>query len=108
MGLPIVQTINSTGTSSAICMDWTLVPFNASFAVALVGNTTANFKIQYSLDDLNTVASPTWFDDANVGANTTGSSVGNYIAPVRFLRANTSAISSGGSFTFTVLQGLPV
>lgn len=108
MGLPIVQTINATGTSSAICLDWTLVPFNASFAVALQGSSTGVFKIQYSLDDVNTVASPTWFDDANVGANSSASAVGNYIAPIRFLRANTSALSGGGSFTFTVLQGLPV
>lgn len=108
MGNPIVQTITGTGTSSPICMDWTLVPFNASFAVALVGNSTANFGVQYTLDDVNAVASPQWFYDTNVGANSTGSAAGNYIAPVRFLRCNTSAISGGGSFTFTVLQGLPV
>ncbi len=108
MGNPSYQTVNSTGTTSPVCMDWTLVPFNASFAVELQGNTTATFAVQYTLDDVNGAGTVTWFNDANVGANSTTSAAGNYIAPVRSLRLNTSTLSASGTIQFVVLQGLPV
>ncbi len=89
-------------------MDWTLVPFNASWAVNLQGNATGTFKVEFTLDDVNGSITPTWFTDANAPANTTTSVSGNYISPVRSLRLNCSALSSGGSINFVVLQGLPV
>lgn len=108
MGMPSYQTVNSTGTTDPVVMDWTLVPFNASFAVELQGATTATFAVQYTLDDVNGTNTVKWFNDANVGANSTSSAAGNYVAPVRALRLNTSALSASGSIIFAVLQGLPV
>lgn len=102
------QTISTTGAATPIGMDWTVVPFNASFAVELQGATTATFSVQFTLDDLNLVTTATWFTDTNVGLNSTASSVGNYTFPIRFVRVNCTALSASGSILFNVIQGLPV
>ena len=107
MGNPTYMLVNATGTAAPVILDWTLVPFNASFAVEMQGNTTATFGVQFTLDD-PTTATPKWFYDSNVGQNSTATFVGNYIAPVRAVRLETVSLTSGGSIIFAVLQGLPV
>ncbi len=79
-------------------------PFNASYAVVLVG-ATATFGVQFTLDDPNNAnVTPVWFNDATNGTGVTASAVGNYTFPVRALRLNVAALS-GGTIRFVVLQG---
>lgn len=109
MGNPNYQSISATGTGTPVILDWTVVPFNVSFAVELQGSSTATFGVQYTLDDVNDGSrSATWYYDSNVGSGTTGTFVGNYMFPVRAVRLETTALSANGSIVFAVLQGLPV
>lgn len=103
MGMPSYQTFTSAVTGTAVFLDWTCVPFNASFAVEIKSG-TATFGVQFTLDDPD--SSPTWIGDVNVPAGTATTSVGNYMFPVRAVRCVVSAI--GGTTQFAVLQGLPV
>ncbi len=107
MSNPVYQLTNAAGTAAPVVLDWTLVPFNASFAVEMQGASTGTFGVQYTLDDINS-GTPKWFYDSNVGQGSTAVFVGNYIAPVRAIRLETTDLSSGGSIIFAVLQGLPV
>ena len=107
MGNPVYQLTSAVGTATPISLDWTISPFNASFAVELQGNTTAQFGVQYTLDDVNGTITPTWFYDSNVGQNSTASAAGNYMFPVRSVRLVTANLSANGTIVFAVLQGLP-
>lgn len=108
MGNPVYQTINSTGTSTPVSLDWTLVPFNAAFAVELQGNTTATYKVEFTLDNVNDNTTATWFESISAPANSTTSLYGTFTAPVTFTRVNCSALSANGTIRFAVVQGIPV
>lgn len=109
MANPVYQLISANGTGTPVSLDWTQPVFNASFAYELQGSSTATFSVQYTLDDVNgTTITPTWFEDANVAANSTASVVGNYMFPIRAVRHITSGLSANGSAVFAVLQGIPV
>ena len=99
---------NAVGTTAPILLDWTLVPFNASFAVDLNGATTSTFTVQYTLSNIeNGTANGIWHNDANVASSQT-TYVGNYMFPVRAVQLVVSNLSANGSGTFNVIQGLPV
>jgi len=107
MSIPSYQRINATGTTNPVMLDWTLVPFNASYAVTLTTG-TGTYKVQFTLDDPNSTATVTWFDDVNAPANSTTNIAGNYIAPVQAVRLNCSSLGNSAVMQFAVLQGLPV
>ena len=95
----------TTGVKSSLNMDPSICPFNASLAV-FVG-TTATYKIQYSLDPIETAdASSRWFDDANLPASTTVSGVTNYMFPVTKVRIDISAVT--GTLELKTLQGFMI
>ncbi len=105
---PQYISFSATGTTVPAPLDWTLVPFNASFSVDLAGNATGTFTIQYTLQNPeNGTSLVVWHNDANV-ANSTTNLVGNYMFPVRAIQLVVSGLSSGGTGTLSVLQGLPV
>lgn len=128
MAMPISQlltgTTNGTSVGTAVTLDWTQTPFNVSVAVELLAG-TGSFGIQYTLDNVNNVATGTalpleaypggtttvtWFNDANIGTASTVSTTGNYMFPVQALRCvvNTAFTNSTGTFSlqFVVLQGV--
>ena len=108
MGLPVYQSFTATGTSVPVFLDWTVVPFNASFAVDLAGSATATVTVQFTLmDPSNGTSLVVWHNDANV-ANATSNLVGNYMFPVKAIQLVVSSLSANGTGTFSVLQGLPV
>src|SRR6185436_7613465 len=106
-------TLSSVGVSNPINLNWR----GAKPITALVtlGSTTmtTDFTIQYTLDDLQLVSSPTWiaigsstgspathFSSANAdGAVTVG-----FLYPIAGLRISSTALSSS-SLRLTTLQG---
>lgn len=104
MANPSYQTHTTTGAKDPVLLDWTLTPFAVSVGVELASG-TATFKVQYTLDDLNSSSpTPYWFDDANIPAGTTATDITNYVVPIRAVRLNIAAIS--GTVNFKVVQGL--
>jgi len=108
MGNAVDLAFNSVGTTVPVNLDWTVVPFNASFAVNLAGNATGTFTVQYTLQNpSNGTGLINWYNDANV-ASSTSTFVGNYMFPVQAVRLVMSSLSTNGTGAFSVLQGLPV
>lgn len=95
-------TIASVTTSAVLPMDYKQAPFSVSFAVVVSG--TLTYSVQHTFDDVfNSSVTPTWFDHSSIAAQTTNKD-GNYAFPVRAVRLNVTAYTSGGA-TMTVLQG---
>jgi hypothetical protein len=95
--------VSSATTSAAIPVDYRQNPFTIGFGVD-VGAGTLTFKVQHTFDNIyDPAVTAVWFDHPTVTgkpANTDG----NYAAPVRALRLNVTAWTSGTA-TMTVLQG---
>lgn len=98
---PQVTTLSSVATSAPIPMDTLQVPFNVGFAVVLTG--TATYTVEHTFDDILGGVTPTWFPNSVVAAQTT-SKDGNYAFPVRAIRLNVTAWTSG-NVTLTIAQG---
>jgi hypothetical protein len=100
------QSASSTGTLTPVSLDWTNVPFNASFATNITTG-TAIYSVEFTLDDVNNAAiTPKWFATSAAPASTSASVNGGFTTPASFVRLNVSAIT--GTMLFTVLQGLPL
>lgn len=106
-------TLSSVGVSNAVNLNWRgSKPVTA--VVTLASTTmTCDFTVQYTLDDLQLIASPTWiaigsstgssathFSSANADASVT---VG-FMYPIAGLRISSTAISSS-SLTMKAIQG---
>ena len=110
MGMPINITYDSsapgfaTGPQVPVCLDWTLVPFDARIAVYLASG-TASYSVESCLDDVNSGAAPRWFTDPVLNQWQTASGVTSYTSPVQFVRLNLNALS--GVVEFKIVQGLP-
>jgi hypothetical protein len=101
---PIVVTkAGSTGTTAWIPMDYKQSPFNVGLAVVLSG--TATYDVEHTFDDIfDPNVTPTAFKHSVLTAQTTNKD-GNYAFPVRAIRLNVTAWTSGNA-TITLLQGL--
>jgi len=107
MGLPYVQTIVAAapaGAQAPYAADWMQSPFDCTWSLEGLGSTTGTYSIEYTMDDVNAVASPTWTQI--VPANQTINRQGQITFPVMFLRVNFSVGPVGGNCTFVVLQGM--
>lgn len=109
-GMPIYQIVNGTTTGTAVILDWTQTPFNASLAVSIL-NGTGTFTAQYTLDNPNAAidqgsasTTVTWFNDVNI-ALASANIAGNYMFPVRALRLAVQSSAATGQFQFAVIQG---
>lgn len=107
-------TLSSVGTSNSVAADW-IGSKPTTIAVSLGSTTmTADFTIQYTLDDLQRSTSPVWFAlSSEIGSSAqhfsaavadTGVTVG-LLYPVAGLRLSSTAISSS-SLTLRVIQGI--
>jgi hypothetical protein len=108
--MPYYQTLTySAGTAQAsIGLDFSIVPFNASITVSLIGAATATYKLQYTMDPLSAPtavdSSANWYDSPDIPAGTATSAFAAFITPVARVRLVFAAIS--GSVQIQVLQGL--
>lgn len=85
----------TTGAKTPWLPDSQQSPFNASFAVIVLG--TATYGVEYTLDDVNNSAiTPAWFSDANLPAGQTANGVTNFMFPVQGVRVNIAAIGGAG------------
>jgi hypothetical protein len=98
-------TISSVGNSAAVNLDWTS---GKPVGVAVTGSSSGTFTytVQYTLDDVMQVASPSWIADPNATALTSNSSgIYLYQQPLAAIRLNCGAISSA-VLTMKVVQGV--
>lgn len=107
MGLPWVQTVVAAapaGAQTPYAADWMQTPFSTQWSVeGIGGGVTGTYNVEYTLDDVNAVASPTWF--ASVSA-ATANGTGFIGQPVQFIRVNFTTGPVGGNTTFRILQGM--
>jgi hypothetical protein len=112
--MPQTVTLSSVGTSTPLNLDWR--GSKPVTAIVTLGSTTmtADFTLQYTLDDLQLTTTQTWvavgsstgssathFSSANADAGVT---VG-FLYPIAGLRLSSTALSSS-SLTLKVLQGV--
>ena len=106
MPLQRTETYTTTGTKGSWNMDPSIAPFSASIACTLTG--TASYKLQYSLDTLDsptaTDSDASWFDSVDIPALTAASAQAGFINPVARVRLVIDSIA--GSIKMTMLQGL--
>jgi hypothetical protein len=87
-------TVSSIGTSRPVNLDWRS---GKPVAIAVTGSSSGTFSyhVEYTLDDLQFVTSPSWITDGNLGVLSANSSaVIVYTAPLAGIRLNASALSS--------------
>ena len=100
----VITKSGSTGTTAWIPLDYKQSPFNVGFAVT-VGAGVLTYSVEHTFDDVfDTSITPVAFTHSSVAAQTTNKD-GNYAFPVRAIRLNVTAWTSGGA-TVTILQGL--
>jgi hypothetical protein len=95
---PQTVTVSSATTSAWIPVDHRKNPFNIGFGVVVSGGGVLTYKVQYSFDEDGTTA----FDHDDVTGET-ASQVGNFAFPVRLVRLNVTAFTSGTA-TLTMIQ----
>lgn len=100
---PQVITQSSAGTTAWIPLDYKQSPFNVGFGVT-IGGGTLTYSVEHTFDDVyDSTVTPVAFAHSTVAAQTTNKD-GNYAFPVRAVRLNVTAWTSGTA-TFTILQG---
>lgn len=98
-------TVGSQTTSSPIPVDYMASNFNVGFGVVINGGGTLTYSIEHTFDNVfDPAITPTWFTHVSVSGETTNQD-GNYTSPIRALRLNVTAWTSG-SATLSVLQGV--
>lgn len=96
---PVISTQGASGAGTTLPVDYAANYFGIGFGCVVSG--TLTYKVQHTFDDPN--GTPTWFDHPYVTGQT-GNKDGNYAFPIRAVRLNVTAYTSG-SVTITVLQG---
>jgi hypothetical protein len=100
---PQVITKSSSGTTAWIPLDYKQSPFNVGLGLVISGTLTAD--VEHTFDDIfDSAVTPTAFKHSTL-VTKTASADGNYAFPIRAVRINNTAYTSG-SATLTILQGL--
>src|SRR5690349_1869002 len=95
-------TVSSATTSAWIPMDHGKNPFNIGFGVT-IGAAVLTYKVQHTFDNVQDgTVSPVAFDHPDVTGKTVNTD-GNYAFPVRAIRLNVTAFTSG-SAVLTLIQ----
>lgn len=95
--------VSSVAASNPIVIDHLAENFAVSFAVTLGGG-TLTYDVEHTFDDIfDPSVTPTWFDHSSVAAKVNVNADGNYAFPVRAIRLNVTAYTSGTA-TLTVIQ----
>lgn len=101
---PQSVTVSSATTSATIPVNFRAEPgFGIGIGCVINGGGTLTYKVQHTFDDVfDASVTPTWFDHATITGKTANFD-GNYAFPVRAVRLNVTAYTSG-SVTMTLLQ----
>ena len=94
-----IATKTGVGSSNVLPMDTYISPFNVGFGVKVTG--TVTYSIQHTFDNVQTVASPTWFTHPTIAAKSDNQD-GNYAFPVAAIKVLVTA--GAGTATATVIQ----
>lgn len=105
----VLPALTAAGAGQAVPVDFHLTQQQLGVSIIITG--TLVTKLQWTLDDpfsATFAANATWFDDKNLvtlSASTAGVPVNaaGFIQPVRAVRLNNTAYTSGGA-TLTVMQ----
>lgn len=101
---PWSYTLTAAGTSPVFIPDYIISPFNIGLAVVVSG--TLTYSVQHTFDDVFAPgfdpATATWIDHSTLTAQTTTKD-SNYAFPVRGIRLNVTAFTSG-SATINLVQ----
>jgi hypothetical protein len=105
MAMPTQITLNSSGVSRALNLDWASAKFT-SFAVTGSSSGTFSVTVEGALDDVQMLpaASVAWFSLSSA-ALIANSSINLYQGPLAAIRMNASAMSSA-VLTLRILQGI--
>lgn len=102
MPRPISVTVSSVTQSAWVPVDYKQTPFNVGLGIVISG--TLTYTVQHTFDNIqDSSVSPTAFDNSGL-IDRTANDDGNYAFPVRAIRLNVTARTSGGA-TLTVIQG---
>lgn len=94
--------VGSATTSAWISLDTSTTPFNVGFGVTL-GTAVLTYKVQHTFDNVqDSTATITAFDHPDVTGKTVNTD-GNYAFPIRAIRLNVTAYTSG-SAVLTLIQ----
>jgi hypothetical protein len=101
---PQSVTVGSATTSAAIPVNFrSEQSFGIGIGCVINGGGTLTYKVQHTFDDVfDSTVTPVWFDHSTITGKTTNAD-GNYAFPVRAVRLNVTAYTSG-SVTMTLLQ----
>lgn len=99
---PTIVSRSAAGTSAWIPLDYKQSPFNVGLGLVISGTLTAD--VEHTFDDVfDSTVTPTAFKHTSL-VGKTASADGNYAFPIRAVRINNTAFTSG-SATLTILQG---
>ena len=100
---PQVISKAASGTTAWIPVDYKQSPFNVGMGLVISGTLTAD--VEHTFDDpYDSTITPTAFKNSTL-VSKTSSADGNYAFPVRAIRLNVTAYTSGTA-TLTILQGV--
>jgi hypothetical protein len=93
---PVLLTVNGTGTSAVVVMDYMQNPFNVGIGVNVSGGTSAvGWRIEHTFDNLNPASATVsnWFPNGAIGTGTAAATSVlqldmNYAYAVRGIRLN--------------------
>lgn len=107
---PVTLTVNGTGFTVPIIMDYLQNPFQVSLGVTRTGD-TGTFSVQHTFDYSGILSSPTWDGTTNVTwfansgiTNATTDISGNYAFPVAAIRLNVHTANATTSVTLVITQ----
>lgn len=99
---PTTVTRSAAGTSAWIPLDYKQNPFNVGLGLVILGTNTTD--VEHTFDDIfDSSVTPTAFKHSTLVGKTANAD-GNYAFPIRAVRLNVTAYTSG-SATLTILQG---
>jgi len=100
---PQVIQLSSATTSAWVPLDYKQAPFNVGLGLVFSGTATAT--VEHTFDDIfDSTVTPTAFSHSSL-AGISSNDDGNYAFPVRAIRLNVTAWTSG-TITLTALQGI--
>lgn len=101
---PQTETVSSQAAGSALVVDYAQNAFAVGFGVVVSAGGSLTYQVEHTFDNpMDSTVTPTWFVHPVV-VGQTASKDGNYAFPIRGIRLNVTAYTSG-SATLTVLQG---
>ncbi len=111
MPIHVVATVAATGATDWIPMNLFPQPFNVGFGVTVVAPgvsaaVTTDYSVQHTFVDVlagGSAGAGEIFDHSEVSGQS-GSKDGNYAFPVQAIRMNVSALATGGSVVFRIIQ----